>query len=103
MDEQYVTRVVLRPQRSSLYSERETMAASHLNIVTLRRLRTLGLIEGKEHDGKLLYSEEEIIQLRRIRRLQQELGVNLAGIEVILHLLRQIETIHQELEQEKKQ
>jgi MerR family transcriptional regulator/heat shock protein HspR len=103
MDEQYVTRIVFQQHRPSLfYSERETATASYLNIGTLRRLHALGLIEGKEIDGEQRYSEEEIIQLRRIRRLQHELGVNLAGVEVVLHLLGQLETISQELEQEKK-
>ena len=45
--------------------------------------------------------EEEIAQLRRIRRLQQELGINLAGVEVILHLLERLESTRRELELER--
>ena len=72
MNEQYVTHIILRRWRSSpSYSERETVAASHL--------RALGLIEGVETRGELRYSEEEVIQLRRVRQLQRDLGVNLAG------------------------
>lgn len=47
------------------------------------------------------YSEEEVTQLRRIRRLQHDLGVNLAGVEVILRLLKRLEGLQQELEQER--
>jgi MerR family transcriptional regulator/heat shock protein HspR len=102
MDEQYVTRIVLRQYRSTLsYSERETAAASHLSIAAIRYLRASGLIEGEETDGELRYSEEEVTQLRRIRRLQRTLGVNLAGVEVILRLLKRLEAIQQELEVEK--
>ena len=63
----------------------------------------MGLIEGEEAGGELRYSEEEVTQLRRIRQLQRELGVNLAGVEVILHLLKRLETVHQELERERNQ
>ena len=103
MDEQYVTHIVLQQHcSSSSYSERETAAASHLGIGAIRNLRALGLIEGEEASGELRYSEEEVLQLRRIRRLQRDLGVNLAGVEVILLLLKRLEAARQELEQERK-
>ena len=51
---------------------------------------------------QLRYSGEEVIRLRRIRRLQHDLGVNLAGVEVILHLLEHLEAVRQEMEQERK-
>ena len=102
MDEQYVTHIVLKQYRSySTYSEQETAAASHLGIGALRHIRALGLIEGREAGGELRYSEEEVTQLRRIRRLQHDLGVNLAGVEVILRLLKRLEVLQQELEQER--
>jgi MerR family transcriptional regulator, heat shock protein HspR len=102
MDEQYVTYIVLRQCRSfSSYSEREAATASHLGIGAIRHLHALGLIEGEEAGGELRYSEKEVTQLRRIRRLQRNLGINLAGVEVILHLLKRLETAHQQLEQER--
>ena len=102
MDKQYVTRIVYQQYRSSpSYSERETAAASHLGMGAIRHLRALGLIEGQETDGEVRYSEEEVIQLRRIRRLQRDLGVNLAGVEVILGLLKRLETVQQEIERER--
>ena len=104
MDEQYVKHIVLQQQHSSLsYSERETAIACHLSVGTIRHPRALGLIEGEETHGEPHYSQEEIIQLRRIRRLRRDLGVNLAGVEVILHLLKRLATIRQELEQERNQ
>ncbi|HEY0755916.1 MAG TPA: chaperone modulator CbpM [Ktedonobacteraceae bacterium] len=39
--------------------------------------------------------------MRQIRRLQRDLGVNLASVEVILHLLEHVEVLRQELEQER--
>lgn len=104
MDEQYVTHIVFRQYRSSSsYSEREAAAASHMTISTIRHLRELGLIEGEETGGELRYSEQEVTQLRRIRRLQRDMGVNLAGVEVILRLLKRLEVAHQELDRERNQ
>jgi MerR family transcriptional regulator, heat shock protein HspR len=103
MDEQPVKHIVLQQYRASSYSERETARASHLRIGAIRHLRVLGLIEGEETGEELRYSEEEIRQLRRIRRLQDDLGVNLAGVEVILHLLKLLDAVQQKLEQERNQ
>jgi MerR family transcriptional regulator, heat shock protein HspR len=104
MDEQQMTHLVIQQYLpSSSFSERETARASHLRINSIRHLRALGLIEGKETGGELRYSEVEVRQLRRIRRLQHDLGVNLAGVEVILHLLRLLEAVNQRLEQEEIQ
>ena len=104
MDEQYVTHVELHQYHSSSsYSERETAVASHLSLGAIRHLHALGLIEGKVADGEVRYAQEEVVQLRRIRRLQRDLGVNLAGVEVILRLLKRIERLQYELEQERNQ
>jgi len=102
MNEQHVTHIVLKQYRSSSsYSERETAAVSHLGIGALRHLRAVGLIEGEETGGELRYSEGEVTHLRRIRRLQRDLGVNLEGVEVIVRLLKRIEALQIELERER--
>jgi MerR family transcriptional regulator/heat shock protein HspR len=101
-NDENVTNIVFQQYSTSLsYSEQETAEASHLGIGAIRYLHSLGLIEGEKANGEMRYSEEEVIQLRRIRRLQHDLGVNLAGVEVILHLLKRLEAIYQELEQER--
>jgi MerR family transcriptional regulator, heat shock protein HspR len=97
MNDPHVTHIVFQQYRS-LYNERETAAACHVGMAALRYLHAHGLIEGQEVDGKLHYSEEDIIQVRRIRRLQHDLGINLAGVEVILHLLKRLEAARQEVE-----
>jgi MerR family transcriptional regulator, heat shock protein HspR len=38
-----------------------------------------------------LYSQTDVEKLQRIARLHQELGINLAGIEVILHMRQRME------------
>ena len=104
MDEQRMTHIVIHQYLPSIsFSERETARASHLRIKAIRHLHAQGLIEGIETGGELRYREEEVRQLRRIRRLQDDLGVNLAGVEVILHLLKLLETVNQGVEQERMQ
>lgn len=62
--------------------------------VTARRVRYLeraGLIDPAESDQHLrLYSEETIERINTIERLTNDLGVNLAGVEVILNMREQI-------------
>ena len=40
--------------------------------------------------------DADLVELRRVRRLK-ELGVNLAGIEIIMHMRRRIQTLEAEL------
>lgn len=103
MDRASFTQIILHQSpAASSYSEQETLVASHLGLRALRHLRAIGLIEGQVTSGERRYSEADVAQLRRIRRLQCDLGVNLAGVEVILHLLKRLETLSQELEQGRK-
>lgn len=104
MNEQRITRIIIQQCRSSVwYSEEAAASVSHLGIDSIRQLRMLGLITGLETDGEVRYSEEEVIQLRKIRRLQHDLGINLAGVEVIVGLLKRLEQVYQDYEQENKQ
>lgn len=62
--------------------------------VTMRRVRYLeraGLIDPAESDQHLrLYREETVERVNTIERLTNDLGVNLAGVEVILNMREQI-------------
>lgn len=57
-----------------------------------------GLLEAKMESGELCFKDEDIEELARIIRLRQ-LGVNLAGIEVILEMRRKMTMLRQELSQ----
>ncbi len=104
MNERQYTRIVIQStQPAKHYSEEETARYSNLDVEAIRRLRTVGLVEGFEViGGELRYSEEEVELLRRIRRLRRDLGVNLAGVEVILRLSARLEALQRELEQYKR-
>ena len=66
---------------------------------TLRLYERKGLIEPSRSAGKTrLYSQRNIEQLREIRRLTQELGVNLAGVEEIIRLRQKLDVLQDRLE-----
>lgn len=66
---------------------------------TLRLYERKGLIEPSRSSGKTrLYSQRDIEHLQEIRRLTQELGVNLAGVEEIMRLRRELDTLESQLD-----
>ena len=71
---------------------------------TLRQYERLGLVTPARVGAKnRLYSEEDIERVRRIQRLTQEMGVNLAGVDVILKLLDDIDEIRLDFENQFQQ
>lgn len=68
---------------------------------TLRQYERLGLVVPARAGAKnRLYSEEDIARVRQIQRLTQELGVNLAGVEVILRLLDEMDEMRDEFDRQ---
>lgn len=68
---------------------------------TLRQYERLGLVVPSRAGAKnRLYSESDIMRVRRIQRLTQELGVNLAGVEIILRLLDDIDDMRMDMERQ---
>ena len=58
---------------------------------TLRYYERGGIIKPYRSQGRIrLYSESDIERLRRVKTLMADLGVNIAGIEVILNLLERM-------------
>jgi len=68
---------------------------------TLRQYERLGLVVPARVGAKnRLYSENDIHRVRRIQHLTQDMGVNLAGVELILRLLDDIEEIRTDMERQ---
>jgi MerR family transcriptional regulator/heat shock protein HspR len=79
-----------------------SVAAELVNVhqQTLRHYERIGLIEPARGKGEIrYYSPEDIDKILQIRRLVVELGVNLAGVEVILHMREQMERIRNETQE----
>ena len=67
---------------------------------TLRIYEREGFIKPKRTGGNTrLYSEEDVEKLEMILRLTRELGVNLAGVEVILSMREKMELMQREMEE----
>lgn len=65
---------------------------------TLRLYERLGLITPQRTKGKTrLYSERDIEQIRMIRKLTHDRRVNLAGVDVILKMQKQLHQLQQEM------
>ena len=67
---------------------------------TLRHYERVGLVVPQRSEGNIrLYSLRDVDRLRKVNRLTNELGINLAGAEVILNLLNRMDELQQEMEQ----
>src|SRR5437660_1139625 len=70
---------------------------------TLRHYERLGLIsparKGNSPHSPRLYSDRDIDRVVQIRNLMQDLGVNLAGVETILHMRNLIEQMQDEMKE----
>jgi len=66
---------------------------------TLRYYERAGLLKPSRSQGRIrLYSVADIGRLRQIQRLINDLGVNLAGAEVILRMNQRIQDMTEEIE-----
>jgi MerR family transcriptional regulator, heat shock protein HspR len=66
---------------------------------TLRMYETKGLVRPKRTPGGTrLYSEADIERLRIVQRLTSELGLNLAGVELVLRLEDELRKAHAQVE-----
>lgn len=79
-----------------------SIAAQMLGIQshTLRYYERIGIVQPYRSRGNIrLYSEEDLEQLRHVKKLIEELGVDLAGAEVILRMRRQIAELQQRVQE----
>jgi len=67
---------------------------------TLRLYERLGLLTPSRSDGNTrLYTEDDLQRLEVILTLTRELGVNLAGVEVILTMREKMEQLQKQVEE----
>lgn len=74
---------------------------------TLRHYERLGLIsparKGSSPHSPRLYSDHDIERVIQIRGLMRDLGVNLAGVEAILHMKDRMEEMQEDMEKQMRQ
>jgi MerR family transcriptional regulator/heat shock protein HspR len=71
---------------------------------TLRMYEAKGLVRPKRTPGNTrLYSEADLARLRLIQTLKAELGINLAGVEIVLRLEDELRKVQRRLERLERQ
>ena len=66
---------------------------------TLRYYERIGIIEPSRSRGNTrLYSDSDIAHLRQVKRLMNDLGINLAGIEIILRMGQRMTELQRRVE-----
>ena len=72
----------------------------HVHPQTLRMYERQGLLKPSRSDGNTrLYADEDLRKLEIILTLTREMGVNLAGVEVILHMREKMEQMQVQVEE----
>ncbi|OCL81949.1 heat shock protein transcriptional repressor HspR [Arcobacter porcinus] len=66
---------------------------------TLRQYEREGLIKPSRSNGKIrLYSQKDINHIKYVLTLTRDLGVNLAGVDIVLQLNQKIEDLENEID-----
>lgn len=91
-------------RREPRYSIGVTAQLVGLHPQTLRHYEGLGLVVPRRTPGNhRLYSEHDVERLRLISRLTSELGVNLAGVEVVLNMTEQVNDLRDEMQRREQE
>ncbi len=71
-----------------------------LHSQTLRYYERAGLVDPSRSKGNIrLYSLSDVEKIRQVKTLIDELGVNLAGVEVILRMIDRVKEIQKRMEE----
>ena len=87
-----------RRRDAPVYSIRVAASLVGLHVQTLRYYERSGLVSPQRSAGNVrYYSDEDVEHIRRIKALVDDLGVNLAGVEVILRMGEQMARMEQSI------
>jgi MerR family transcriptional regulator/heat shock protein HspR len=90
--------------RDRYYTIKTAAELCGLHEQSLRMYERRGLIAPSRSPGNIRrFCDEDVERIRFIKRLIDDLGVNLAGVEVIMHMRQQLLETQQELETLKRQ
>jgi MerR family transcriptional regulator, heat shock protein HspR len=90
----------MNPHKKTGYMISSVAESYEIHPQTLRLYERLGLLKPSRSDGNTrLYTEEDLQRLEIILTLTRELGVNLAGVEVILNMREKMEKQQEQVEE----
>jgi MerR family transcriptional regulator, heat shock protein HspR len=88
------------PRKKAGYMISSVSESYQIHPQTLRLYERLGLLKPSRSDGNTrLYTDEDLKRLEIILTLTRELGVNLAGVEVILNMREKMENLQHQVEE----
>ena len=88
------------PRRKTGYMISSVAESYDIHPQTLRLYERLGLLKPSRSEGNTrLYTDEDLRRLEVILTLTRELGVNLAGVEVIINMREKMEMLQNQVEE----
>lgn len=84
-------------KKSPLYMISVVSRMLEVHPQTLRMYEREGFINPQRINRQRLYSQEDIERLNLVIELTKELGVNKAGVEIILRMRERMEALHDEM------
>jgi len=85
------------PFRPGLLSMEEIARQTRVHPELLARMVDMGLIEPEQYQPEMLFSPATVAYVRRAVRLRNELGINWAGLGLVMDLLERITQLEDEL------
>jgi len=82
---------------SGVYVMRVASMLTGMHPQTLRKYERVGLVRPSRSNMLRLYSDEDVARLRMIKHLVEEVGLNLAGVELALSMYDSILSMRREL------
>ena len=92
-----------RPASEELLSAGDVARLARLHPEMVDKLIDWGLIDPVEREPQLLFPETAVPRIWRIMRLRRDLGINWAGIGVVLDLLDRMEEMEREIARLRRQ
>jgi MerR family transcriptional regulator, heat shock protein HspR len=90
----------MNPRKKAGYMISSVAESYEIHPQTLRLYERLGLLKPSRSDGNTrLYTDEDLQRLEIILTLTRDLGVNLAGVEVIIHMREKMEKLQFQVEE----
>ena len=71
----------------------------HVHPQTLRMYEREGLVHPQRVGRSRMYSQEDLERIRTILNLTKDLGVNRAGVDIILRMKYRLEALQREMEE----
>jgi MerR family transcriptional regulator, heat shock protein HspR len=91
---------IVSPRKKTGYMISSVAESYEIHPQTLRLYERLGLLKPSRSDGNTrLYTDDDLQRLEVILTLTRDLGVNLAGVEVILNMREKMEKLQEQVEE----